>query len=115
VSTLRIAKTIGRGQIGAKRQTLQHGDELVCVRHRIDPRTNTRYVTVELISEWLPVVSRDNRQVAVRIGALDKPTRILLLSYGATWDPTRRLWLMPRSVARTLRLLHQIIPTFGEP
>ena len=112
-STLRIAKTIGRGREGAKRHTLIHGDDLVCVRHRIDPRANLRYVTVELVAEVVPIVSRDNREVAVKIGPLDKTTRVLLLACGATWDPTTKVWRMPRSVARTLRLLRQIVPARG--
>ena len=113
VAELRVAKTIGRGRDGAKRHALKHGDDFVCVRHRIDPISNTRYVTVELVVEALPIASRDNKEVVVRISPMDKSTRILLLACGGIWDPTHRVWRMPRSVARTLRLLRQIVPNPG--
>jgi hypothetical protein len=109
VCDLRVIKTIARARDGAKRQTLVHGDRLVCVRHRIDPRTQSRYVTVELVSEVLPIRSLDNREVSVRIGPADKRMRVLLLSFGAAWDSSNQVWRMPRGLARTLRLLDKIV------
>lgn len=113
VATLRVAKTIRSGQHGAKRHASTHGADLVCVRHRIDPRSNTRYVTVELVVEVLPVASRDNQEVAVRLAPTQRTTRALLLSCGAVWDQQQRVWRMSRSVARTLRVLHQVVPNPG--
>ena len=108
--SLRVAKTLGPEQPGAKRQALKHGDSLVCVRHRIDGVTNQRYVTVELVVDVVPIQSRDNKEVAVRIDPTDRSARVLLLSCGAQWDGPSRVWRMPRSVARSLRLLRQIVP-----
>ena len=113
VSALRVAKTIGPNQNGAKRHALKHGDRLVCVRHRIDPVSNRRFVTIELVAEVLPIASRDNLEVAVRIGPMQKAKRVLLLACGATWDGTHKVWRMPRSVARTLRLLRQVVENRG--
>ena len=112
VAALRVARTIRREQDDAKRHALKHGDALVCVRHRIDPQSNMLFVTVELVVETLPVASRDNKEGAVRLGAMQRSKRILVLACGATWYPSHRVWRMPRSGVRTLRLLFQ---TPGRP
>ena len=108
-ATLRVAKTLIPGRPGTKRLLLQHGAMLVCVRHRIDPRSNTRHLTVELLVDTLPVQSRDNAEVCVRLNPGDKSTRQALLACGADWQPQARVWRMPRSVARALRLLKQVV------
>ena len=113
LAALRVIKTIRPGQDGAKRHTLKHGDALVCVRHRSEPASNTRVVTVELVVESWPIAARDNKQVTVRLGPAEKSTRALLLALDAKWDPTERVWRMPRNVARTLRLLSKIVPNPG--
>lgn len=109
VATLRVAKTLLAGRPGTRRWVLQHGANLVCVRHRIDPRSNMRHVTVELVAETLPIQSRDNTEVCVRLPPGDKATRQALLAFGAQWHPQTRVWRMPRSVARTLRLLKLVV------
>lgn len=88
----------------------KHGDDLVCVRHRIDPAANLRYVTVELVVDAIPIVARKNDDVAVHIGPSQKSLRSHLLAFGARWDADAKVWRMPRSVARTLRLLRNIVP-----
>lgn len=110
ISTLRVAKTIGRTQNGAKRHSLRYGHDLVCVRHRLDPVSHVRYVTVELVVETLPMALRDTTEVAIRLRHTEQETRALLMSCNAHWDPERKVWRMPRSVARTLRMLHRIVP-----
>ncbi|MBL8345313.1 MAG: hypothetical protein JNN03_07720 [Rubrivivax sp.] len=108
-----MAKRISPDRDGAKMQSRKHGDKLVCVRHRIDPCTNVRYVTVELVVDAIPIVSRVNEQVTVRIGPSQKTLRADLLAFGARWDNKAKVWRMPRSVARTLRLLRHIVPRSG--
>ena len=110
VSDLRVAKRIGPDRAGAKMHSRKHGDDLVCVRHRIDPAANVRYVTVELVVDAIPIVSRLNDEVAVRIGPSQRSLRSDLLAFGARWDANAQVWRMPRSVARTLRLLRNIVP-----
>jgi hypothetical protein len=110
VGTLRVAKTIGRTQNGAKRHSLRYGHDLVCVRHRIDPVANVRYVTVELVVEALPVALRDTAQVAIRLAHTEKETRALLLSCDARWDPQHKVWRLPRRGARPRRRGPRIVP-----
>jgi hypothetical protein len=113
---LRVAKTLAPSQDGAKRLAAKYGHELVCVRHRIDPISSMRYITVELVEDRLPVASLGDVEVAVRIGPMEKSLRSVMIACGAVWDRHARVWRMKRSVARTLRLLRKIVPNpSGKP
>lgn len=113
LSRLRVAKTYSPEQNGAKRFALRHGDALVCVRHRLSDDGRLRHTTVELLVESTPVVSRSRSLVAVRIAQHDRETRTLLMAAGAEWRPKERHWLLPRLVAKNLRLLRYIVPMQG--
>jgi hypothetical protein len=113
ISALRVAKTIRHDQHGAKRHSARHGPDLICVRHRVDTVARIRYVTVELVVDVLPVALRETQEVAVQMGTTDRETRVMLMSCKARWDPRHKVWRMPRSVARTLRVLHRIVPNPG--
>ena len=106
LAKLCVAKTYSPEQNGAKRFALRYGDELVCVRHRLNDTGTIRHTTVELLIESTPIVSRARSLVAIRIPPTDKSTRTVLLACGAQWQPTRKYWLLPRIVAKNLRLLH---------
>jgi hypothetical protein len=110
---LRVSKTYGPGQDGAKRFAKRHGESLVCVRHRLSDDGTVRHTTVELLVESTPVASRARTLVAVRIGATDKKTRTLLLACGAQWVPKEKYWLVQRLVAKNLRLLQNTVPLRG--
>jgi hypothetical protein len=102
---LRVAKTYAPDQDGAKRFFKRHGDDLVCVRHRLSEDGLTRYTTVELLAETTPVASRQRTLIALRIPDSTKSTRSLLLACGARWDAKHKVWLIPHMVAKGLRLL----------
>jgi hypothetical protein len=102
---LRVAKKYGPQQDGAKRFARRHGDQLVCVRHRISGDGLTRFTTVELLAETTPIVSRQRTIIALRLPPGSKTTRSLLMACGATWDPKNRVWLLPHMVAKGLHLL----------
>ena len=112
-SKLRVAKTYAPHQNGAKRFALRFGDPLVCVRHRLDAAGTTRHTTVELVVESTPVVSRAKQLVAVRIAPTDRATRQNLMARGAKWDSKQRHWVLPRAVAKDLRLLRNVVPLQG--
>lgn len=105
LKTLRVAKTFGPDQDGAKRFARRHGDSLVCVRHRLSDDGSLRYTTVEILAETTPVASRQRLLIALRVPSDAKTTRSLLLACGATWDKKHRLWMVPHIVAKSLRLL----------
>ena len=115
LAQLRVAKTYSPDQNGAKRFALRYGDDLVCVRHRLNETGTVRHTTVELRVETTPVVSRARSIIAVRIAATDKNTRTVLLACGAQWQPRQKYWLLPRLVAKNLRLLRFVVPVQGIP
>jgi hypothetical protein len=113
LAALRVAKTYAPDQNGAKRFAKRYGENLVCVRHRLSDDGSLRHTTVELLIESTPVVSRARTLVAIKIGATDKNTRTLLMACGAQWVPKEKYWLLPRMVAKNLRLLKNIVPSRG--
>lgn len=102
---LRVIKRLAPDRDGAKRLARRFGSELVCVRHRLSPDGTLRYTTVEMLVECAPIASRAEAIVQIRIGYRDKATRATAMAAGASWDAGRRVWSMPRRVARTLGLL----------
>ena len=87
LSSLRVAKTYSPERDGAKRFARRYGEQLVCVRHRLDATGTMRHTTVKLLVESTPVVSRSRAVVALRIPPTDKATRVVLLAAGAQWQP----------------------------
>lgn len=105
IKALRVAKTYGPDQDGAKRFARRYGEALVCVRHRLSDDGLIRHTTVELIAESTPVATRQRSVIALQLPPGLKAQRSQLLACGARWDPQRRLWLVPHLVAKSLRLL----------
>ena len=113
LSDLRVSKRIAPGRDGAKRFALRYGDQLVCVRHRIDPSGDTRYTTVELLVDTTPVVRAGDRLVSLRLRPGEKSTRSLLMACGGQWDSSARHWLVARKVAKDLGLLDRVVLASG--
>ena len=113
LSSLRVAKTYAPEQNGAKRFAKRYGEQLVCVRHRLNEVGTIRHTTVELLVETTPVASRSRSLVALRISPTDKATRTLLLACGAQWQPKTKYWLLPRLVAKNMRLLRSVVAIQG--
>lgn len=108
-TALFVTKTLQSGQAGTRRHMHVYGSRLICVRHRIDPVQRCRLVTVELVVEVRPITPRDDPEVAVRIDPNAKPLRARLLACGGRWDAAHKVWRMPQSVARSLRLTRQVL------
>ena len=79
------------------------------MRHRLSDDGSVRHTTVELLIESTPIASRARTLVAVKIGHADKHTRSLLMACGAQWVSREQVWLLPRMVAKNLRLLNEIM------
>ena len=108
-----MAKTYAPHQDGAKRFARRYGDQLVCVRQRLNDAGTVRHTTVELLVETTPVVRRGQALVALRISPGDRALRTLLIASGAQWKPKLRYWLVPRTVAKELKLLGNLVPIQG--
>ena len=110
VAALRVTKRLAPMQPGAIKLARRYGDALVCVRYRRDAQGSRRYTTVELIVECTPVsTARRDREVEVEIPWNQRRLRATALSRGATWDPQRRLWNMPRHLAEAQCLQPQAL------
>lgn len=110
---LRVAKTYGPEQDGAKRFSRRYGDQLVCVRHRLNDDGSIRHTTVELVVESTPIATRERKVIALRIPATDRRSRALLLACGAKWRPKERYWLVQHLIAKNLRVLRFRVPIHG--
>lgn len=106
---LKVLKKLAPDQAGAKKLAQKYGDALVCVRHRTDPGGGTRYTTVELLVERVPIKPRTDRVVGVKIDFHERALQAVVRAAGARWDPQAKLWRMPRRVAGTLRLHERIV------
>jgi len=93
---LKVLKKLAPSQPGAKKLAQKYGDALVCVRHRTDAIGRTRFTTVELLVERVPIKPRTDRIVGVKIDYNERALRALARAAGASWDPKARLWRMPR-------------------
>jgi hypothetical protein len=108
VAPLRVVKRLAVSSRGAIKLARQFGDDLVCVRHRVDPEGRFRYTTVELLVDRAPIQPRVETMVAVRIDGKDRALQRVVKAAGAKWDFTTRLWRMPKRVAGILRLTSRI-------
>jgi hypothetical protein len=113
LARLRVAKTYSPTQDGAKRFARRFGEQLVCVRQRLNAAGTVRHTTVELLIESTPIAQRARQVIAVRLAPTDKPSRKLLLACGAEWRPKEKYWLVPQVVAKNLGLLHLRVPIQG--
>lgn len=113
LSGTRVAKTYAPHQNGAKRFARRYGENLVCVRSRLSDDGRMRHTTIELWVESTPVATRARSMVAIKIESTDRSNRTLLLAHGAKWVSKSRYWLIPRQVAKNLRLLKNAVPILG--
>lgn len=106
-----VVKRLSASQPGALKLARRFGDALVCVRHRHDPQGLYRYTTVELVVDEAPVgrQAKADAMVMVRLAFNETELRERVIARGALWHPRRRLWCMPRSTAKELRLLARIV------
>lgn len=106
-----VVKRLSASQPGALKLARRFGDALVCVRHRHDPLGRYRYTTVELVVDEAPVArqSKLDAMVMVRLAFDEDELRQLVRAHGALWHAKRRVWCMPRSTAKGLRLLAHIV------
>lgn len=106
-----VVKRLSASQPGALKLARRFGDALVCVRHRHDPLGQYRYTTVELVVDEAPVARQPkfDVMVMVRLAFDETELRQLVSARGALWYAKRRVWCMPRSTAKELRLLARIV------
>lgn len=107
---LRVIKKIAAHSRGAKGLSAKFGEELICVRHRIDATGTKRLTTVELIVSESIINRRPGPTVDVHVRRSEKELQVKLKAAGARWDKTELVWRIRRSTAIALGLRERIVP-----
>jgi hypothetical protein len=104
---LPVIKTMLPRTGGAVKWTRRYGASLVCVRYRTDASGSTRFTTVEVVVDAMPIQKRrpGNPFIMLPGTGWDRATRALAMSGGAVWVPEKRHWRMRQSLARRLGLV----------
>jgi hypothetical protein len=95
-----VIKKLAPSAAGAKRLTERYGDTLVCVRYRDDVATGMRLTTVELVVDARPLPAPAGVRIAY--GEVDLRNRVK--AAGGVWDAEQKLWRLPKSTIRKLKL-----------
>lgn len=108
---LRTRLTLAPGQNGTKKLTRKYGERLICVRYRYDEEARQRFKTVELVVDDVPweYNRRPDPLVRIRLSASEVALRSRVKEAGGRWLPYEKLWELPRSAARRLRLQSRIV------
>ncbi|MDH5389276.1 MAG: hypothetical protein OEY06_12625 [Gammaproteobacteria bacterium] len=107
---MEINKTLQPGEMGTKRFLNEYGDQLVCVRYRINKQLQKRYTTVELIIDERPYIKQKATvMVMVKIHYDETELRQQVRAFGAKWNPEDKSWGMEYELAKKLGLKQRII------
>lgn len=105
---LRVIKTIAPGERGAKALAAVYGEQLVCVRHRLDPHGRVRLTTVEVVISATRRQLRPSPTVAVVLPFDAHELRQRVVAAGGRWDPIDKVWRLRRATAMALGLRQRI-------
>jgi hypothetical protein len=109
---MEVEKTLRPGMDGTKRFVERFGNQLVCVRQRIDRAGGVRYTTVELVVDHRPasprldpaVTRRPVDLVPLRITFKEQELRQQVRAAGGRWDAERRVWWLAADLVHQLQL-----------
>lgn len=105
-----ITKTLHPGDMGTKRLLQQYGEQLICVRYRIDKLNQKRFTSVELIVDEKPYISfKPSVKAWVKIHFNEMELRQQAKEAGARWLKDEKVWEMDYQIVKKLRLKKRII------
>jgi hypothetical protein len=107
---MRVMKKLTPSDRGAKGLAMEYGDQLVCVRHRLDETGTKRVTTVELIVSEKVIARRPGPTVDVALRPQEKALQAKLKAAGARWQKSEQVWTIRRSTAVALGLKSRIVP-----
>ena len=109
---MEIKKTLRPGDMGTRRLLEQYGEQLICVRYRIDKLARKRYTTVEIVVDEKPYLAKKTYVYAwVKIDYEDFEERQKLKTAGAKWSIKEKVWIVRYDIAKKLGLRKRIIKT----
>ncbi len=100
-----VIKKLSPATPGAKRYANRYGNALVCVRYRDDPVSQRRLTTIELVVEERPLPP----PVGIRIAYGETELRQRVKAAGGIWDAAHKLWRLPITSVRQLKLTKRIV------
>ena len=110
LANFRVIKKIAAGDRGAKTLTAQYGDQLVCIRHRIDPTGTKRLTTVETVVSEKLIARKVSPTVDIAVRVQERDLQARLRAAGARWDKAEQVWRIRRATAVALGLKKRILP-----
>ena len=114
VDRWQVAKTIKPSQRGAVKLARKHGDELLCVRYRVNPDGTERITTVELVVERAVIQKRDDPVVSFKIRHDEIELRRRVMAKGGKYDGKNCMWKLKRSEVLRMGLKKRIAVTDEE-
>lgn len=109
---MEISKTLRPGDMGTRRHLEQYGEQLICVRYRIDKIAQKRYTTIELVVDEKPYIATKTDIFAwVKINYDEFEARQKLKTAGAKWLIEEKVWIVHYDTAKKLGLKKRIIKT----
>lgn len=111
IAQLRVIKKFAPHARGAKALTARYGEELVCIRHRVDATGRRRITTVELVVSVQAIQRKASPVVTVKILPQETALRARLEAAGGCWDYQRKAWRVRRATAMALGLKARIAAT----
>jgi hypothetical protein len=103
----RVIKKLAPQAPGARRWAATYGDQLVCVRYRVDPLRQRRLTTVELVVDESPTLN--SVLVGVRVAWGERDLGRSVRAAGGTWDANAKLWMISLGQAKSLGLVERIV------
>ena len=105
-----VKKTLYPGDMGTKRLLKKYGEQLICVRYRIDKLSKERLTTVELIVDKKPYLNLSpSIRVWVKIKFNEAALREQVKAHNAKWLNDEKVWEMKYETAKKLRLKKRIV------
>ena len=107
---MEITKTLQPGDMGTLNLVEQYGEQLICVRYRIDEASQKRYTTVELIADEKEYKRRTpHYPVLIKIRFEETTLRERVKAAGARWIQDEKLWQIDYRTAAKMKLKDRII------
>ncbi len=113
--SFRVIKKLPKDARGSKQISARYGDDLVCIRHRIDPTGTRRITTVELVVAEAAIQRRRSPLVDVFVKVQERDLQARIKAAGGRWDKHEGVWRIRRATAVALGLRSRILPLSPNP
>ena len=107
INPTKVIKKLDPEAPGARRWAASYGQQLVCVRYRVDPLRQRRLTTVEIVVDEAPTLN--SVRVGVRVAWGEKELGRTVRAAGGAWDHDAKVWMMTLGQAKRLGLADRIV------